>query len=76
MLRCSKNAYAQCPDHHLCGSIEEATFMEGSKCDKFNREVEEKDAERKWYPCEHCISGTYRSCEGCSYGEKRNMDGQ
>lgn len=32
---------------------------------------EEEDAERKLYPCEHCISGTYRSCEGCScYGNE------
>lgn len=33
---------------------------------------EEEDAERKLYPCEHCISGTYRSCEGCSYGERKD----
>lgn len=31
----------------------------------------QEDAERKLYPCERCISGTYRSCEGCSYGERR-----
>ena len=33
---------------------------------------EEEDAERKLYPCEHCISGTYRSCDGCSYGERKD----
>ena len=32
---------------------------------------EQEDAERKLYPCEHCISGTYRSCDGCSYGERK-----
>lgn len=32
---------------------------------------DEADAERKLYPCEHCISGTYRNCEGCSYGERK-----
>lgn len=32
---------------------------------------EEDQAERALYPCEHCISGTYRSCEGCSNGERR-----
>lgn len=31
-----------------------------------------EEAERKLYPCEHCISGTYRSCEGCSYGERKD----
>lgn len=35
---------------------------------------DEEDAERKLYPCEHCISGTYRSCEGCSYGERTKKD--
>ena len=35
----------------------------------------QEDAERKLYPCERCISGTYRSCEGCSYGERRTDTG-
>lgn len=42
MLRCSPKAYAQCPDRHLCGSIEAATFTEDSECAAFNRTVEEK----------------------------------
>ena len=33
-----------------------------------------EDAESKLYPCEHCISGTYRSCEGCSYGERKDNE--
>lgn len=33
---------------------------------------EQQDAERKLYPCVHCMSGTYRSCEGCSYGERKD----
>lgn len=35
---------------------------------------DKEDAERKLYPCEHCISGTYRSCEGCSYAERKMND--
>ena len=35
---------------------------------------EQEDAERKLYPCGHCISGTYRSCEGCSYGERKDNE--
>ena len=31
------------------------------------------EAERKLYPCEYCFCGTYRSCEGCSYGERRTI---
>ncbi len=42
MLRCSEKAYAQCPDCHLCGPIEDATFTEDSECAAFNRAVEEK----------------------------------
>lgn len=41
MLRCSKNAYAQCQYHHICGPIEEATFMEDSECAAFNQAVED-----------------------------------
>lgn len=32
------------------------------------------DAERKLYPCVHCMSGTCRSCEGCSYGERKDNE--
>lgn len=41
MLRCSEEAYAQCPDRKWCGSIENAIFTAGSECDEFNREVED-----------------------------------
>lgn len=29
-------------------------------------------AERAAYPCKYCISGTYRSCEGCSHAGRKN----
>ena len=28
-----------------------------------------EEAEKVLYPCEYCFCGTYRSCDGCSYGE-------
>ena len=34
----------------------------------------QEDAESKLYPCLHCISGTYRSCDGCSYGERKDNE--
>ena len=37
MMICSKEAFARCPTAHLCGSREQATFAEGSECDKFNQ---------------------------------------
>lgn len=40
MLRCSEEAYAQCPDRKWCGSIEDAIFTAGSECDEFNHQVE------------------------------------
>lgn len=39
MLRCSPEAFAQCPTHHLCGRWEDATFTEDSECDRFNQQV-------------------------------------
>lgn len=42
MLRCSPEAFAKCPTRHICGSIKEATFTEGSECDLFNQSVASK----------------------------------
>lgn len=42
MLRCSPEAFAKCPTRHICGNIQEATFMEGSECDLFNRSIASK----------------------------------
>lgn len=38
MRRCSEFAYAMCPDRAHCGSLEDAVYMEGSECDKFNED--------------------------------------
>lgn len=42
MLKCSKEAFAACPDRKGCGCLEEATFTEGSECDMFNRQIRSK----------------------------------
>lgn len=42
MLKCSKEAFAACPDRHLCGCPNEATFTEGSECDQFNRQIAQR----------------------------------
>lgn len=39
MLKCSKEAFAACPYRKGCGCPDEATFTEGSECDKFNRQI-------------------------------------
>ena len=51
MMQCSKKAYAMCPDRHICGPIEDATFADDSGCAAFNAAVEDKtttDADRIW----------------------------
>lgn len=40
MLKCDPKAFAICPTRHLCGTPNDATFAEGSECDKFNRQVQ------------------------------------
>ena len=39
MLKCSKEAFAACPDRKGCSCPEEAVFTEGSECDYFNRQI-------------------------------------
>ena len=39
MLKCSKEAFAACPDRKGCGCPEAAVFTEGSECDMFNRQI-------------------------------------
>ena len=42
MKRCTKAAFDNCPHEERCKSLEEAFFMSGSECEKFNNEVTEK----------------------------------
>ena len=46
MLRCSAEAWARCPTRKYCGLREDATFTEGSECDKFNQHVSEHPVSR------------------------------
>ena len=39
MKKCDPKAFAKCPTRHLCGNPEDATFVDGSECDKFNRQI-------------------------------------
>ena len=36
-MKCNPTAYANCPDRTYCGNLNEAVFVEGSECDKFNQ---------------------------------------
>ena len=38
MMKCSEKAFSKCPDRRIC--VGDATFNEGSECDKFNQQVE------------------------------------
>lgn len=39
IIKCHPRAYAQCPHRHLCCSLNDADFAEGSECDKFNQKI-------------------------------------
>ena len=39
MMKCDPKAFAKCPTRHLCGTPEDATFADGSECDKFNQKI-------------------------------------
>lgn len=42
MMKCSEKAFAMCPTRHLCGTVDDAIFTEGSECAAFNNAVEDK----------------------------------
>lgn len=39
MKQCSIDAFARCPLDERCKNFREASYMEGSECDAFNRAV-------------------------------------
>ena len=40
MIKCSTEAYEKCQEHcHHCKTPDEAYFIEGSDCDKFNQQI-------------------------------------
>lgn len=38
-IKCSKEAFEKCPFQKNCGDAEDAFFMDGSDCDKFNQSI-------------------------------------
>lgn len=38
-IKCSKEAYERCPHTSPCGNFEDAFFLDGSDCDKFNQSI-------------------------------------
>lgn len=42
MLKCSKEAFAACPERKGYWCLEEAAFTEGSECHKFNLEIAQR----------------------------------
>jgi len=39
MLKCDPRAFVRCPYNKTCVSVEQATFTEGSDCEKFNQRI-------------------------------------
>ena len=42
VIKCSPRVYKKCPDRKYCGSVQEACFVEGSECDKFQQKILQK----------------------------------
>lgn len=40
MMHCSRLAYAACESSCRCGNFDDATYVEGSRCDHFNLRVD------------------------------------
>lgn len=38
-IKCTEEAYKKCPFSNTCGDAENAFFMDGSDCDKFNQSI-------------------------------------
>lgn len=38
-IKCSKEAFEKCPFQRNCGGAEDAFFLDGSDCDKFNQSI-------------------------------------
>lgn len=38
-IKCTEEAYKKCPFSSTCGDAENAIFMDGSDCDKFNQSI-------------------------------------
>lgn len=38
-IKCSKEAFAKCQYKGKCGRFDDAFFMDGSDCDKFNQSI-------------------------------------
>lgn len=38
-IKCTEEAYKKCPFSRTCGDAENAFFMDGSDCDKFNQSI-------------------------------------
>lgn len=39
MMKCDPRAYESCPYQEYCGAQEDAAFIKGSDCERFNEEV-------------------------------------
>ena len=46
-IKCSKEAYDKCPDSRRCGTLDQAIFLDGSSCHKFNQQIETEGAKEQ-----------------------------
>lgn len=77
-IKCTEEAYERCPFSKPCGDAENAIFLDGSACDKFNQSIKRTTVDAvpvvRCKDCEHmCRDNVGVFCKvwngynGCGY---------
>lgn len=63
-IKCTEEAYKKCPFSNICGDAENAIFMGGSDCDKFNQSLNPYTVDA--VPVVRCGKCIFYDPESCS----------
>lgn len=77
-IKCTEEAYKKCPFSKTCGDAENAIFMDGSDCDKFNQSIKQTTVDAvpvvRCRDCKHMYRDNvgvfckvWNGYNGCSY---------
>ena len=63
-IKCTEEAYKKCPFSKSCGDAENAFFMDGSDCDKFNQSIKQTTVDA--VPVVRCRECRYYAASGAT----------
>lgn len=63
-IKCTEEAYKKCPFSKSCGDAENAIFMDGSDCDKFNQSIKQTTVDA--VPVVRCRECRYYAASGAT----------